>query len=97
MAKAIALLSLLLWLAIAAPAQAFSRCQRQTEPEICILSLKRSAKYYWQYRAEVSIGGVKRPVEVYDCRRRMRTRSDGETVPFQADGPGSFICSFFKQ
>ncbi|MEQ9484943.1 hypothetical protein [Coleofasciculus sp. F4-SAH-05] len=51
--------------------------------------------YYWQYRAAVSIDGVKRPVEIYNCRDRTRVRQDGVVVSFEPDGAGEFICSFF--
>ncbi|MFE4105302.1 hypothetical protein [Almyronema epifaneia] len=99
--KAIALLgtllSLVLGLLMATPAQAFSHCQNVAGQQICILSLKRSAKYYWQYRAEISVDGVKLAAAVYDCRRQVQIRSTGEAVPFQANGPGFLICSFFKK
>ncbi|NJL86142.1 MAG: hypothetical protein HC886_09415 [Leptolyngbyaceae cyanobacterium SM1_1_3] len=100
MVKAIALLSLLFWLT-AMPIGAFSGalpyCQTVAEQEICLLSLRRSAKYYWQYRAAVSIAGIRRPVEVYDCQRQQRVSSKGREIPFQSDGPGLMICSFFKK
>lgn len=95
MGKWIGLLGLLVlsW-TVAFPAEA-SVCHMIKDHSICILSIKRSAKYYWQYRAAVSIDGVKRPVEIYNCRDRTRLRQDGVVVSFEPDGAGEFICSFF--
>lgn len=95
MKKWIALLGLLIisWLVIF-PAQA-SVCRTIKEHSVCILRIKRSAKYYWQYRVVVSIDGVKRPLEIYNCRDRTRVRQDGVVVRFEPDGAGDLICSFF--
>ncbi|WP_446359065.1 hypothetical protein [Coleofasciculus sp. G2-EDA-02] len=95
MGKWIGLLGLLIlsW-TVAFPAEA-SVCRTIKDHHICILSIKRSAKYYWQYRAAVSIDGVKRPVEIYNCRDRTRIRQDGVVVSFEPDGAGELICSFF--
>jgi len=70
-------------------------CRTIKEHNICILSIKRSAKYYWRYRVAVSIDGEKRPVEIYNCRDRTRIRHDGVVVSFEPDGAGKLICSFF--
>lgn len=77
--------------AIAAPV-----CRTTPDHEVCILSIKRSAKYHWQYRAAVSLDGIKRPVERYNCRRRVRIRRDGKTVPFQNNGAGDVICQLLE-
>ncbi|MDF5735415.1 MAG: hypothetical protein PUQ00_06945 [Nostoc sp. S13] len=63
---------------------------------ICILSINRSAKNYWEYRAAVSVDGVKRPVEVYNCRQRVKVKQNGTVLPFQQKDPGEMICSFFN-
>ncbi len=68
MVKFITLLLFLgLSFAVALPAEA-SFCRNSNNHLICILSIKRSAKNYWEYRAAVSVDGVKRPLEVYNCR-----------------------------
>ncbi|MEH1912366.1 MAG: hypothetical protein V7L05_13770 [Nostoc sp.] len=64
--------------------------------QICILSINRSAKNYWEYRAAVSGDGVKRPVEVYNCRERVKVQHDGTVLAFQQKDPGEMICSFFN-
>ncbi|MEH2320562.1 MAG: hypothetical protein V7K34_18860 [Nostoc sp.] len=64
--------------------------------QICILSINRSAKNYWEYRAAVSVDGVKRPVQVYNCREQVKVQHDGTVLPFQQKDPGKMICSFFN-
>ncbi len=78
---------------IAPPAQA-SFCRNSHNHLICILSIKRSAKNYWEYRAAVSIDGMKRPIEVYNCRDRLWVRQDGSIIPFEPNSPGELICNF---
>ncbi|HEY9665419.1 MAG TPA: hypothetical protein V6C91_01380 [Coleofasciculaceae cyanobacterium] len=90
------LLLLMLSFAIALPAEA-SVCRNSSDHSICILSIKRSAKNYWEYRATVSIDGVERPIEIYNCRDLVRVRQDGTVVPFEPHDPGEFICSFFQR
>jgi hypothetical protein len=63
----------------------------------CILSIKRSVKNYWEYRAAVSVDNVVRPVEVYNCHNRFRVSQNGNLVPFQANDAGELICKFFKK
>jgi hypothetical protein len=90
------LLFVTLLLAVALPAEA-SFCRNSNEHSICILSIKRSAKNYWEYRAAVSVDGVERPTEVYNCRDSLRVRQDGTVVPFESNGPGELICSLFQK
>jgi hypothetical protein len=85
------LLFILTWIFIP-PANA-ATCRQYHDHHICILSIKRSAKYYWEYRASIRIDGETRPVEKYNCRRQVRVKSDNSVVPFEADGAGELICS----
>ncbi|MEH2440226.1 hypothetical protein [Nostoc sp.] len=64
--------------------------------QICIISINRSAKNYWEYRAAVSVDGVKRPTEVYNCRERVKVLDNGTILPFEQKDPGEMICSFFN-
>ncbi|ARV61114.1 hypothetical protein BZZ01_23075 [Nostocales cyanobacterium HT-58-2] len=89
-------LLLILSLTVALPASA-SICRNWDEHQICILSIKRSAKNYWEYRAAISVDGVKRPIEVYNCRSRVRVQQNGTVLPFGQNDPGEMICSFFKK
>ncbi len=86
------LLFLVFSLAIAPPAAA-AYCRNVGEHQICVLDVKRSAKYYWEYRATVSVDEVERSQEIYNCRDRLRVRQDGRIVPFEGQGPGPLICS----
>jgi hypothetical protein len=90
------LLCLTLSFAVPFPAEA-SFCRNSSDRLICIVSIKRSAKNYWEYRASVSIDGIQRPIEVYNCRDRIRIRKDGSVVPFESDGAGELICRFFPK
>lgn len=90
------LLLLLLSLSVTLPAMAKS-CRNYEGQEICILSIKRSAKKYWEYRASVSVDAVKTPVEVYNCRGRFKVQKDGSVSQFEHNSPGEMICSFFKK
>lgn len=69
------------------PVQA-SICRQQGNNVICLLSIKRSAKYYWEYRASVRVNDTTYPLEIYNCRRKVRIKADKRVVPFAKDGPG---------
>ncbi|MBR8826899.1 MAG: hypothetical protein DSM107014_03170 [Gomphosphaeria aponina SAG 52.96 = DSM 107014] len=90
------LLLIIISLAFVSPVQA-SLCRQYNDNLICILSIKRSAKYYWEYRASVRINGVTRPIEIYNCREKVRIKSDQTIVPFAPEGAGEFICSYFQK
>ncbi|MBE9056467.1 MULTISPECIES: hypothetical protein [Sphaerospermopsis] len=72
-------------------------CRNYQGQEICILSIKRSAKKYWEYRASVSINGKKTPMEVYNCRGKFKVNKDGNVTQFKGNSPGEMICSFFNK
>ena len=74
-----------------------SFCRNYHENSICIVDIKRSAKYYWEYRASVRINGVTRPREIYNCRTRRRITTDKNVVPFEPNGAGELICSLFAK
>jgi hypothetical protein len=81
---------------LASPAHA-ATCRQTAAHKVCILSIERSAKNYWEYRAAIQIDQVNRPVEVYNCRDRIRVKQDGSVVSFEPSGAGEVICSLFKQ
>ncbi|XQQ06039.1 MAG: hypothetical protein EDM05_67850 [Leptolyngbya sp. IPPAS B-1204] len=91
MKKIIALvLGLVLAFILPSPATA-ALCRTIEGQTICILEIKRSAKNYWEYRAVVKVNDEERPIEIYNCRDRIRVRQDGITVPFQSNGAGELI------
>ncbi|MBD3883147.1 hypothetical protein IFO70_15385 [Phormidium tenue FACHB-886] len=81
---------------MALPAEA-ALCHTLDHRQVCIVTIKRSAKNYWEYRVGVSVDGVKQPIEVYNCHDRLRTQADGKLVPFASNGTGTLICRTLKQ
>ena len=79
-------------LAWVSPARA-AICRQQRNNRICIVSIKRSAKYYWEYRASVRVNDQTYPIEIYNCRRKVRIKSDKTSVLFIENGPGYLICN----
>ncbi|GAB4293182.1 MAG: hypothetical protein Fur0025_29350 [Oscillatoriaceae cyanobacterium] len=75
---------------------AASFCRQVNKRLICIISIERSAKYHWEYRAAVKIDGVARPIELYNCRQRVRVGKNGQVVRFEPHGAGELICSTLK-
>ncbi|TBR60520.1 hypothetical protein BLD44_025555 [Mastigocladus laminosus UU774] len=88
-------LILILFFSVTSPVQA-SVCRNLQGHQICIISIKRSAKNYWEYRAIVSVNGIKRPLEVYNCRDQNKVEEDGTIVPFNDVDPGRLICRYFQ-
>jgi len=80
----------------AGPAQA-ANCRTVNGHEVCIQRMKRSAKNYWQYRARLKVDGVQRPMELYDCRDRLRLPKDGTIVPYWQDEAVDVVCKLFRQ
>lgn len=89
-------LLLILCLSVALPAQA-SVCRNYDSHRICIISIKRSAKNYWEYRAAISFDGIKTPIEVYNCRSQVKIQQDKTVLPFKHNDAGEMICSFFQK
>lgn len=77
------------------PVQA-ATCRTIDDREICILSIKRSAKNYWEYRAKVQVDGEVKPIQVYDCRKKITIQDNKVLELFEQDGTAEAVCSFFK-
>ena len=61
--------------------------------QVCIQNIRRSAQRYWEYRTVVSVDGIKQPLELYNCRDRVRTLvRDGSIVPFVTGKTGDWVC-----
>ncbi|ABG53936.1 conserved hypothetical protein [Trichodesmium erythraeum IMS101] len=86
----------ILFFAFARPVAA-SFCRNDKGNKICILNIKRSAKNYWEYRAEVSINGVRKPLEIYNCRTQQKIEKNGNIVKFSSNGAGKLICSILNK
>ena len=63
---------------------------------ICIVTIKRSAKYHYRYRTVISIDGEKQPLAIYNCRDRTITRKNKYPIPFKPDDGGNFVCCLFN-
>lgn len=86
---------LLLLLSLTLPVQA-ATCRTLNDQEICILTIKRSAKNYWEYRAKVQVDGEVKPMQVYDCRKKIAIQNNKVLELFEQDGTAEVVCSFFK-
>jgi hypothetical protein len=96
--KSIAIILFVLLIVLVAdvpPAEA-AFCRSVDGQQVCVVSIKRSAKYYWEYRVVVSVDGVEKPLELYNCRDRVRLQPDGTRLPFQPDDLGEQVCNLFK-
>ncbi|WP_416675322.1 hypothetical protein [Egbenema bharatensis] len=71
-------------------------CRPVNQQQVCIVSIQRSAKYYWEYRVVLRVNGEEKPLEVYNCRDRVRTQSNGSRRSFQPDGVGEMVCRAFR-
>lgn len=89
------LILILLLISVTLPVQA-ATCRLSNNHEICILTIKRSAKNYWEYRAKVQVDGEVKPMQVYDCRKKMTIQSNKVLELFEQDGTAEVVCSFFK-
>lgn len=87
----IGLMGLTSWPAVAAT------CHSTAAHQICIQSVQRSAKNYWEYRVKVTVDGVAYPIEVYNCRDRTRITADGTIAPFELNGAGVLICRLLNR
>lgn len=63
---------------------------------ICIISIQRSAKYYWQYKVDLTINGGKQPQTTYDCRHETKKVKNSNSIGFKSGDVGYLICSFFR-
>ncbi|WP_072621727.1 hypothetical protein [Spirulina major] len=84
------------WFGVQLPAFA-ATCRPWQGHEICILRLKRSAKYYWEYRAQISIDGNQQPPTRYNCRDRTQTPKGQPTTSFTAESAGAFVCHLMQR
>ncbi|MEB3309939.1 MAG: hypothetical protein VKJ02_06865 [Snowella sp.] len=86
----ILLLLSLFWFT-AAPVEA-ATCRTVNDQAICIQKIKRSAKYAWEYRVNLSIDGKAQATAVYNCKEKVKTLKDGTRQSFTEADLGNFIC-----
>ncbi len=90
------ILTIVTWQTLPQPAQAAPICRTLQDHDICILSIKRSAKNFWEYNAAVSIDGKRGPKENYNCRSRYKTLRNGSIEYFDKESIGSLVCKIYK-
>jgi hypothetical protein len=78
------------------PVAAAPACRMVNQESVCLLDIRRSAKYHWEYRATVQVGDRAPVREIYDCRDRRQRRSDGPWMPIQAGGTGDYVCRLLQ-
>ncbi|NJK40464.1 MAG: hypothetical protein HC934_02195 [Acaryochloridaceae cyanobacterium SU_2_1] len=76
-------------------AEAFS-CLALQGHQICVTTLNRSAKNYWEYRVTLEIDGVQQAQEVYNCRDHLRIQADGKIRDFSDQDPHLLVCRLYK-
>ena len=74
------------------PSLAADICRTIDQRTVCIVTIKRSAKNFWEYNAAVSINGKRGPKEPYDCRSKIKTNPDGSITRFGKNSIGSQSC-----
>jgi hypothetical protein len=79
----------------AAPILGTSSCRSFRGNEVCVLTQKRSAKRFWEYKAQVSVNGERQPLWLYNCRDRTKAERDGTVFEFDRDDPGDVICKVY--
>jgi hypothetical protein len=72
-------------------------CRTLKDKPVCIDWIKRSGKHYWEYKAIVSIAGVKQASAVYDCRSRIIVEPDDTAIAFGRNDPGAVVCDLFRE
>lgn len=86
----ILLLLSLFWLKT--PPVEAATCRTVNDQAICIEKIKRSAKYAWEYRVNLSIDGKAQATAVYNCKEKVKTLKDGTRKVFTEEDLGNFIC-----
>ena len=78
------------------PSLAADICRPVDQHTVCIITIKRSAKNFWQYNAAVSIDGKRGPKEPYDCRSKIKTNPDGSITRFGKNSIGALVCRAYR-
>ena len=73
-------------------------CKFWSGHQVCVVQIKRSAKYYWEYRTILSVDGTKQPEIVYNCRNSYYFNPEKNKVFFKnnKNDLGNFVCDLFN-
>lgn len=92
----IILFLVILWLITSSPVAA-ALCRDVNGHSICIVKIKRSAKYHYRYRTVISIDGETQPLAIYNCRDKTITRKKRYPIPFKSEDGGDLVCDLFSK
>ncbi len=92
----VSFLGMMISLMTVSPSMAAPVCHTIQNQTVCILTIKRSAKNYWEYSAAVSIDGKRGRKESYNCRARYKTLRDGSIEYFENPSIGTLVCKTYK-
>ncbi len=67
-------------------------CRSMSQAMVCLVDVKRSAKYHWEYRVRISVDGVQQPMVRYNCRERTQTQPDGTTIAITDNSVADWVC-----
>jgi hypothetical protein len=93
---AIVLTIVTIW-SIASESALAASCRSIAERRVCIETIQRSAKNYWQYRTTISVDGIRQSVATYDCRDRLIYGSQGKITAFADDPTGKIVCQLYRR
>jgi hypothetical protein len=79
----------------ALPAQA-SFCKSVDTQKVCILSIERSAKKYWEYQVQLSVDRIVQPRTIYNCRKELWLQPNGQWTRFNGSSVNAVACSLFR-
>lgn len=85
------------WIGPGAEAGGINHCEVLKGKQICITSIRRSAARYWEYMAAVTVDGVAKPKERFDCRSRVTIDPDGTIFSFRKGDPGAVVCRLYQE
>lgn len=65
-------------------------CRTVANHQVCVLSIKRSAKNFWDYRVQLQVDGKPHPQERYNCR--SSTPSSRAEISPSPSALREFVC-----
>ena len=89
-------LLIVVFLITAIPPVEAATCKTILGKQVCLLKIKRSAKYYWEYRVQLKINNKKQPTRIYNCRYSYYLQPDKTKVYFKEnDELGQLVCRLY--
>lgn len=90
------LIAVLLFILAITPLAHAENCFQVEGHTLCIVSLQRSAKRYWEYWVRVSIDH-ERPIKVaINCRGTNPAPTDGASLLLQSDDLIDEVCQLYR-